>query len=397
MARQINKLTARTVSTVTKPGYHSDGGGLYLQVTKSGSKTWLYRFTINGKTREMGLGSLQTVSLANARELATDARKLVAAKNDPIEDRDKRSAEDTVNQAGATFREVAEAYIARNETGWKNPKHRQQWRNTLSTYVYPKIGNMHVAAVEKRHVLDILNPIWTEKTETARRVRSRIETVLDVAIASGARQADNPALFPILKRLLPNEGRRPKSKHHAALPYEQISEFMADLNGQGGIAAIALKFIVLTGVRTSEAFNATWDEVDLEKREWIIPEDRMKAGKEHRVPLSDAACEILEQMPKLVGNDHIFPGQKRGKPLSNMACLMLLKRLNRSDLTVHGFRSTFRDWAADTTSYPNHVAEAALAHGVSDKVEAAYRRSDLFEKRRQMMQDWADFCGGLGD
>ena len=393
MAQQINRLTARSVSTATKPGLIPDGGGLYLQVTKGGAKSWLYRFMLNGKRRDMGLGSLQTTTLADAREIAADARKTVASGIDPIDEREKRRTSEALAAGqGKSFQDCAEEYIRINSDGWKNAKHRQQWTNTLRNYVYPVIGQLHVKDITKQNLLQILEPIWQDKTETARRVRSRIEAVLDMAIAADLRQAENPARLAILKHLLPNKGRGPKVVHHSALSYAQIGEFMGDLRGRDGVAPIALQFIILTATRTSEAINAKWDEVDLDKRIWTIPAERMKAGREHRVPLTDAAVTLLKHVSRIGGNEHVFPGLKRGKPLSNMACLVLLRRMERGDLTVHGFRSTFRDWAAEQTAFPREVAEMALAHTLKDKVEAAYRRGDLFEKRRRMMEEWADYC-----
>jgi integrase len=391
MPRQTNRLAARAVTTTTKPGLHADGGGLYLQVTKAGAKSWIYRFALNKRTRDMGLGPLQTVSLADARDLAGRARALTASGIDPIVERDDRLAADAAAvRHGTSFGACAEEYIRLKQDGWKNAKHRQQWPNTLKTYVYPVIGDKHVRDVSKRDIVDILEPIWTEKPETARRVRSRIEIVIDMAIAADLRESENPARLGVLKFLLPSQAS--KSAHHPALPYDQISGFVADLRKQEGIAALALEFIILTATRTSETLNARWSEID--NGIWTISGDRMKSGREHRVPLSDRAVKLLETLPRMRGNDHVFPGQKAKRPLSNMACLVLLKRMARDDLTVHGFRSTFRDWCAEQTDCPRDVAEMALAHSIGNKVEAAYRRGDLFEKRRGLMEAWADYCGG---
>ena len=392
MGRQTNRLAARTVTTTTKAGLHADGGGLYLQVTKSGAKSWIYRFTINKQTRDMGLGSLQSVTLADARDLASRTRSLVASGIDPIVEREDRLAADAASvRHGASFKSCAEEYIRLNQDGWKNAKHRQQWPSTLKAYVFPVIGDKHVKDVSKRDIVDILEPIWTEKPETARRVRSRIEIVIDMAIAADLRESENPARLSVLKFLLSAQAN--KATHHPALPYEQIGGFMADLRKQGGIAALALEFIILTATRTSETLNAKWDEI--ENHVWKIPGERMKSGREHRVPLSGGAVTLLESLPRLRENDHVFPGQKAKRPPSNVACLTLLKRMGRGDLTVHGFRSTFRDWCAEQTDYPRDVAEMALAHSIGNKVEAAYRRGDLFEKRRELMDAWAEYCGGI--
>jgi len=395
MARQINRLTARAVSTTTKPGLLADGGGLLLQVTKGGAKSWVYRFTLNKKTRDMGLGPLQAVPLTDARDIAANARKLVANGIDPIDDRKARQASAaTATRHGTSFRACAEEYIRLNSGGWKNAKHRQQWENTLKTYAYPVIGDLHVGTITKQNVLEIIEPMWLEKAETASRVRTRIETVLDMAIAADLRESENPARLAVLKFLLPNQGQRPKAQHHTALPYEQISDFMSDLRGQYILSASALELIILTATRTSETLNAKWAEIDLDERVWSIPAARMKAGRDYRVPLTDPAVTLLKGLGRIDGNDHVFPGLKAKRPLSNMACLALLNRMGRDDLTVHGFRSTFRDWAAEQTSFPRDVAEMALAHTIKDKVEAAYRRGDLFEKRRELMDAWAKYCGG---
>ena len=378
------------MTTTTKAGLHADGGGLYLQVTKSGAKSWIYRFTINKQTRDMGLGSLQSVTLADARDLASRSRSLVASGIDPIVEREDRLAADAASvRHGTSFKSCAEEYIRLNQDGWKNAKHRQQWPSTLKAYVFPVIGDKHVRDVSKRDIVDILEPIWTEKPETARRVRSRIEIVIDMAIAADLRESENPARLSVLKFLLSAQAN--KATHHPALPYEQIGGFMADLRKQEGIAALALEFIILTATRTSETLNAKWDEI--ENHVWKIPGERMKSGREHRVPLSGGAVTLLESLPRLRENDHVFPGQKAKRPPSNMACLTLLKRMGRGDLTVHGFRSTFRDWCAEQTDYPRDVAEMALAHSIGNKVEAAYRRGDLFDKRRELMKAWAEYCG----
>jgi len=381
------------VTTTTKAGLHADGGGLYLQVTKAGAKSWIYRFTLNKRTRDMGLGPSHTVSLSAARDLATKARSLAASRVDPIAEREDRLAADAAAvRHGTSFKACAEEYIRLNQDGWKSAKYRQNWTNTLEAYVYPIIGGLHVSDISKRHVLDIVEPLWREKPDTARRVRTRIESVMDMAIAKDLRETSNPARMAGIKDAMPNKGKRPKAVRHPALPYEQIAGFMTDLRNQDSMSAFALEFIILTATRTSETFNATWDEIDLDKRVWKIPADRMKAGKDHRVPLSGRAVSLLETLPRLRGNDHVFPGRKAKRPLSKMSCRLVLSRMNYSEITVHGFRSTFRTWAAEETKAPRHVAEMALAHTVGDEVERAYQRGDLFDQRRELMEAWSDFC-----
>jgi integrase len=302
---------------------------------------------------------------------------------------------------GRTFREVAEEFIARNEAAWRNAKHRQQWRNTLATYVYPAMGELPVSAIDAGLVVQVLDSIWTAKPETASRVRGRIEAVLDAATVRGFRQGPNPAQWKgNLAHLLPARGRVRKVAHHAALPFDDMPDFLAALRRREGMAARALEFAILTAARTGEALGAQWGEIELAAMVWNVPPERMKAGREHRVPLSDAALAVLHKVcPLALLRDGepdpaapVFPGPRRALPLSNMTMLMLLRRMKRDDLTAHGFRSTFSDWVAERTIFPAEVREMALAHTVGDKVEAAYRRGDLFEKRRQLMADWAGFC-----
>ena len=394
MARSVNRLSPRTVATVTERGYYGDGDGLYLQVSAYGTKSWLFRFTLAGKAREMGLGAVNTVTLAEAREEARRCRKLVRDGIDPIEARKAEKLSVLADAAKVmTFKQCAEAYINAHEAGWRNAKHASQWRNTLTTYAYPVFGNLSVAAVDTGMVMKVLEPIWNTKTETASRLRGRIESVLDWATARKHRHGDNPARWKgHLDMLLPARSKVAKVEHHAALAYDGMGTFMALLRTQDGISAKGLEFQILTGTRAGEVVGAMWSEFDLVKKTWTIPGDRMKAGREHRVPLSDAAVAVLEAMAKVRSSDYVFPGAKDKRPLSGMAFLMLLRRMGHGDLTAHGFRSTFRDWAAERTAYPRDVAEMALAHTIGDKVEAAYRRGDLFEKRTRLMQDWADFC-----
>lgn len=395
MARSINRLNARQVATIDKPGRYADGGNLYLQVSSFGTKAWLFRFTIDGKAREMGLGSLHTVSLAEAREKARNCRQQLDAGDDPIElrrrDRARRRAETITTM---TFRQCAERYIRAHEASWRNAKHRGQWESTLETYVYPEFGRVPVDEVDTGLVMKVIEPLWATKTETASRLRGRIEVILDWATARNYRRGENPARWRgHLDKLLPSKTKVKKVKHHTALPYGEIGAFMAALRGQEGVAARGLEFLILTAARTGEVIGATWDEIDLDNKIWTIPAGRMKAKQEHRVPLSPAAVDLLKRQQEAKVSDYVFPGQRPRRPLSNMAFLKLLQRMKRDELTAHGFRSTFRDWVADCTSYPNEVAEMALAHTVSNKVEAAYRRGDLYEKRRELMNDWAEYCG----
>jgi integrase len=385
-------LTARQVQT-KGPGLYADGGGLYLRVTPTEARMWLYRFQMHGRRRDMGLGPTDLYSLAEARQKALEARKLVAEGVDPIEARQaKRSAAAVDAAKGMTFRACAEAYINAHRSGWRNPKHAAQWPATLDAYAYPHFGSLPVQAVDVGLVLKAVEPIWTEKPETASRVRGRIESVLDWATARGNRQGENPARWRShLENLLPPRSKVRRVEHHAALPYAEIAAFVADLRQQEGIGARALEFAILTAARTGEVIGARWDEINLAERLWTVPAERMKAGKEHRAPLSDAALAIVEKMAAIRQGDHVFPGGKAERPISNMAMLMSLRRMGRGDLTAHGFRSTFRDWAAEATNFPAEVAEMALAHTVGDKLEAAYRRGDLFEKRREIMAAWANF------
>jgi integrase len=392
MARTIGKLTALAVAKA-KPGYLSDGGGLYLRIGEGAAKSWVFRYRVDGKLHEMGLGPQHSVSLAEAREKALAQRKLRLAGSDPIAARKAaRMITKLADASTMTFRQCAEAYIASHKAGWRNTKHAAQWPSTLATYVNPIFGDLPVQAIDVGLVMKTLRPIWETKTETASRVRGRIESVIDWATASGHRQGENPARWRgHLENLLPKKTKVRRVEHHAALPYAEIGGFMAELQEEG-IAARALEFAILTAARTGEVIGARWGEINVGDRLWTVPGERMKAGKEHRIPLSDAALAVLEamQMVRQAG-DFVFPGGKARRPIGNMAFL-LLRRMGRGDLTVHGFRSSFRDWAAERTRFPAEVAEMALAHTVSDKVEAAYRRGDMFQKRRQLMDAWARFC-----
>jgi integrase len=407
MAKTLEKLSALKVQRLKAPGLYSDGGGLYLQIKVAGARSWVFRYRMGGRktARDMGLGSLDSVSLAEARLKAADKRSLILNGVDPIEARRRDKAAAALDASKAiTFKDCATAYVAAHREGWRNEKHAAQWTATLEAYAYPKIGKLAVRDVDAGAVLKVLEQkcddlpgkptLWSGKTETASRVRGRIEAILDWAKVRQYRAGENPARWRgNLEHSLPKRTKVQKVKHHEALPYGEVGAFMAQLRGQDGVAALALEFVILTATRTSEAIGARWDEIDQDKSLWVIPAERIKAGKEHRVPISAAALEIIKAQAKVREGEFVFPGGKSRRPLSSNALLALLKRMERDDLTVHGFRSTFRDWAAEQTNYARDVAEMALAHTIGDKVEAAYRRGDLFDKRQRMMDDWAKFCG----
>lgn len=395
MGYGINRLTALQVGKLKTPGYYADGGGLYLSVKPSGAKSWIFRYRFGTKEREMGLGSLNTFSLSDARERALQQRKLLADGNDPLGF--KRAAQLARSMADAsmiTFDRAASSYIESHRSGWKNDKHGDQWTNTLATYASPVFGALPVGEITTALVMRVLQPIWTTKTETASRVRGRIEKILDWCKVQGYRTGDNPAAWRgHLENLLSAPQKTKKVEHHPALPWREMGAFMADLRKMPGAAALALEVIILTNCRTSEAMGSTWSEFDLDAALWTIPAERMKAEKEHFIPLSDAALAALRKAhTDTGGSGFVFPGAKKGKPLSNMACLQLLKRMERSDLTVHGFRSSFRDWAGESTAHPREVVEHAMSHQLKDKAEAAYARGTLLERRRVLMADWALHC-----
>ena len=401
MPRKLNHALTTFAVKNAKAGRHADGGGLNLLVKESGARSWVYRFMLKGKSRDIGLGPASgpdIISLSKARDLASAHRLKVKAGIDPLAERHREAAEalaaaQAAKIAGVTFRYVAEAYIAANEGSWRNGKHRQQWRNTLASYVYPVMGELPVADIGTAHVLQILEPIWQEKPETASRIRGRIEALLDAAKARGYRDGENPARWRgHIAQILPARSKLTRG-HHKALAYSELPSFMSQLRAREAMAALALEFVILTATRTSEMLGAKWGEVDLEKAIWTIPAVRMKAGKEHRVPLSPRAIEILQTV-KLKSSEWLFPSEKGGK-LSTMAMSMLLRRM-KLDCTVHGFRSAFRDWSAECTGYAHEVCEMALAHTIGNKAEAAYRRGDMFEKRRRLMEDWAAYCIGKG-
>ncbi|MCG7983762.1 tyrosine-type recombinase/integrase [Candidatus Thiodiazotropha endoloripes] len=391
----IHKLSPAKVKNAG-PGKYDDGGGLKLVVSNAGAKKWVLRFTINGKRREMGLGSYPDTKLGEARNDASDYRKLVTKGVDPIEARRIEQVEIP------TFTTCAARYIKAHRRGWKNAKHARQWVSTLKTYARPKIGTKKVDAITTEDILKILQPIWTTKTETAKRLQGRIENILDFAAAHKYRSHLNPARWRgHLDKLLAKPSRVKKASHLPAMPYFDVPAFMMELAKNGSNSALALQFLILTATRTSEVLQAKWDEIDLDKGVWIIPAERMKTRREHRVPLLDAALSILAAVHRIEGNPYLFPGSRHGRPLSNMALLQLMRGMgygvngNRGGYVPHGFRSSFRDWSGEISSFPRDVAEMALAHAIKNKVEAAYRRGDLFEKRREMMQEWADYLENL--
>ena len=394
MARKAKELTALEVGRLKERGHYAVGGvaGLYLYVLGTGARSWVLRIVMGGKRRHMGLGGFPDVPLALAREQARKAREKNAEGIDPITERSALASSLRSQQATAkTFEEAAKAYIEAHADSWKNQKHRAQWSSTLETYAYPHMGSLLVKDVGQEQVLKALEPIWKTKTETATRLRGRIESVLDWATVRKYRSGENPARWKgHLDKLLPAPGKIKKVEHQRALPFSDIAGFMNELKSRSGIAARALEFTILCAARSGETRGATWSEIDLKKAVWTIPSNRMKAGKEHRVPLSNAAIKILENLPRYTETDLVFPGTK-GRPLSDMSLLGVLRRMNVNAVT-HGFRSSFRDWVSEATNYQSDLAEQALAHTLQNKVEAAYRRGDALEKRREMMNDWAYFC-----
>jgi integrase len=395
MARTLNRLSNFKVERAKQPGMYADGGGLYLRVAEGGSKQWVFRYTVDGRLRDMGMGPEHTLTLAEARERATQARKLRLDGIDPIEHKRAQRAAAAAEAAKAmTFKECAEGFIKDNEAEWTNPKHRKEWETTLSTYVYPDLGRLSVAAIDTPLVLKVLKPLWERIPETASRVRGRIENILGWATVHHYRAGDNPARWRgHLEHALPARSKVAKVEHHAALPYSEIAGFMAKLRQNTAVGARVVEFIALTAARLSEAIDAEWSEIDLDSRLWTIPASRMKGGREHRVPLSSASIKVLRQMVAIRQSDYVFPGARKGRPVGENTPARLAKEAAGSDITVHGLRSTFRDWAAERTNFPREVAEMALAHAIPNAVEAAYRRGDLFEKRRRLMDSWAEFCG----
>ncbi|NQW11057.1 MAG: integrase arm-type DNA-binding domain-containing protein [Alphaproteobacteria bacterium] len=397
MPKRAAGLSARQVQTMKRPGMFADGNGLYLQITRSGGKTWVFRFTMDGKRRDMGLGSAGIVTLAEARQKALDAKKRVVAGIDPIEARRSVAAAQAVEIARTmTFQQCASAYIEAMRSGWKSEKHAGQWTATLETYAFPTIGALPVGSVDTNLVVQVLEPLWNTKTETASRLRGRIESVLNYAKVRGYRDGENPARWRgHLDHILPAKSDVMQVQHHPALPYAEMPAFWQSLQAQQGLGARALELAILTAGRTGEVLGAAWTEIDLETKMWTVPAHRMKVKVEHRVPISDPAGDLLRRLREVrrTGCELVFEGQSKGRPLSNMAMTMVLRRM-KVPATAHGFRSTFRTWVAETTRFPDAVAEAALAHTLSDKVVAAYQRGDLFDKRRALMDAWAGFCIG---
>jgi integrase len=378
-----SKLTARKVQSAG-PGKYSDGGNLYLIVSSTGSRKWMLRFTWRGRAKEMGLGSATSVPLADAREKAAVARRKIAQGLNPI---DERKRDKGIPTFGEMTDEVREALSA----GFRNEKHKAQWKSTLENYAAP-LRPVPVDTIGTDDVLAVLKPIWTIKAETASRVRGRIEKVLDAAKAKGFRDGENPARWRgHLDHLLPRPSKLVRG-HHAAMPYEDVAAFIAKLRKREASAALALELCILTAARSGEILGMQWSEIDLDKEIWTVPATRMKAGREHRVPLSPRAVAILRQLKRLKAGDFVFPGQAHNKPLSNMAMEMILRRMKIENATVHGFRSSFRDWAGNVSSFPREVVETALAHVIGDKAEQAYRRSDALEKRRKLMDAWSAYC-----
>jgi integrase len=397
---ETNRLSAARVASELTPGLYGDGGNLWLRVADGGSKSWVFRYRsrLDGRERRMGLGSLRTWSLAEARERARECRQLLdhIEPLDPIEQR--RAARARLKEEAArliTFQQCAELYLASHGRSWRNAKHAAQWPSTLKAYVYPTIGAVPVSVIDTALVLKVIEPIWHKRPETANRVRGRIEAVLDWASVRGHRKGENPARWRgHLQKMLPARGKLAPVKHHSALPYAQVPAFLAELQGCKGTAPWALEFTILSASRSGEVVGARWPEIDFAAKTWTVPAERMKSGRDHKVPLSARALEILAGVPRdeKRKDGYVFIGAGAGAPLGKMALFRTLRAMNRADVTVHGFRSSFRDWAAEQTNFPREVAEAALAHAVGDKVEAAYRRGDLFRKRAALMEAWAKYC-----
>jgi integrase len=404
MARRLrDRLTIAYINAATrakspKPGMHADGLGLYLQVADSGAASWIYRYKFRttgpkSRSREMGLGSLDDVGVAEAREEANALRRKVRDGVDPIEERKADRLSANLDRAKAmTFQQCAEAYIAAHRAGWSNRDHVSQWLGSLNNYVYPVLGELPVQAIDLALVLKVVEPLWAAKPETASRVRGRIEVVLDWAKTRGYRDGENPARWRgHLENLLPKRSKVRAVEHHAALAYNKIGTFMAELRQQEGVAAAALEFAILTASRVGEVRGARWDEIDLANRLWTIPANRMKAPKEHRVPLNDAAVAVIDKMAEVRSSDFVFIG-RRGGAVDDKTMRLTAQKIADAPVTTHGFRSTFRDWAAERSSFLNEVAEMALGHTVGAAVERAYRQGDLFEKRRQLADAWARYC-----
>jgi len=394
MPKKAKELTAIEIKKITKRGHHAVGGvaGLLLQVNPTGTRSWILRASIGTMRRDIGLGGYPDTSLATARDNARDLRKKIKQGIDPIEEQRATNNRLKTEQASRiNFDEAAKRCLANKTIEFRNKKHAAQWATTLSTYANPIIGKIPVSEIDLSHILQILEPIWLVKTETAKRVRGRIENVLNWATVSGYRTSENPARWKgHLDNILPKPGKVTKVKHHKALPREELGAFMQDLKQKTGTAAKALEFLILTATRSGEIRHAIWPEIDIKAGLWVIPAERMKAGKEHQVPLSKEAIKLLKALPVMKDDEHLFPAP-RGGALSDMALSAVVRRM-KAQAVPHGFRSTFRDWCAEETNFPHNVAEMALAHTIGNKVEAAYRRGDLIAKRTLLMQQWAKFC-----
>ncbi len=393
MARALYKLSDVTVKATKKIGRHSDGGGLYLNVSPTGTKSWVFMWVVGGKRREMGMGSYPAISLSKARSKANDCREAIAEGRDPIAEKAK--------EAEPTFGECADRLIESIKAEWRNEKHEYQWRQTLGDSYCKSLRSQRASQITTEDVLKVLNPVWTAKSETASRLRGRIERVLEYAKVKGWRSGENPAAWRgNLRNLLPRRQKLQRG-HQPAMSYIDVPAFMVRLRASEAMAARALEFTILTAARSGETIGAKWQEIDFDRKVWTVPAERMKGGETHVVALSSVAVDLLKSLQEVhSGGDFVFAGAprpgnkqdaKHGRPLSNMAMMMLLRRMKLTDITVHGFRSAFRDWAGDMTSFPRDVAEAALAHKVGNEVERAYRRSDALEKRRKLMQAWADY------
>lgn len=406
MAGKIHKLSALAVSKANTPGTRlSDGGNLYLRVSMSGTKSWSFMYAVGGsraqrgRQREIGLGPVHTVTLAEARAKATELRKMLVDGKDPM----AAKLQDRLDKARTiTFAQAADSYITTHKAGWKKAKHAEQWLQSMEAHVFPVMGRFSVASIDTELVLKCLQPIWEEKTETAGRVRGRIERILDWCAVQKYRSGENPARWKgHLEHSLAAPGKLKNVKHFAALPYQSVGAFVQDLRQREGVSARMLELIILTAVRSGEARGAVWEEFDLDNAVWTIPAARMKAAKDHRIPLSRQALDLMKTWRAKAGEvapgDYVFPGPREGKPYSDAVFIALYRRMKRAGITTHGFRSTFRDWAAECTGYPREVCEMALAHAISNAVEAAYRRGDLFAKRTRLMQEWADYCDKITD
>jgi len=395
MPKRVLPLTARQVETARKPGFYADGNGLYLRVAPGGSRSWVYRFMLNGRRRDMGLGPYPLVTLASARERVAAARLVKLDGTDPLEERRAGALKARVERAKVvTFAEAAQQYVSAHRAGWRGARAVQDWTGTIEAYVLPIFGDLPVAEIDTGLVMQAIQPIWNTKTATATRVRARVEAVLDWCRVRGYRQGENPARWKgHIEALLPRKSKVAPVEHHPAMPYGEVAAFLAELRYVESSAARALEFAILTAARSGEVIGARWDEIDIPNRLWIVPAARMKSGREHRVPLSPPAMAVLEKIAETRYSDWVFSGRQVGQPIGKMAMLLTLQRVSgRDDISVHGFRSSFRDWCAELTQYPSELAEMALAHSINSAVEAAYRRGDMFDRRRKLAEAWGRFC-----